>query len=208
MARPQLLSTTRTDFRKSEVKKIRREGGIPATIYSKGEESKSVFVPNDDVLAILKAGGRLSLIDLSIDGKAQKAHPVMFQTIQRNFITNKILHIDFHRVSMNEPIHAKVPLVLVGEAPGVKLSGVLEQMVSELEIKALPDHVPSHINIDISHMDIGDMIHVGEIEIPDGAELLLPAPDIAAVTVRRPTIRGIEETAEVTEAAAEAAPEA
>ena len=205
MSRPQISSQARTNFQKTETKRIRREGGIPATIYSKGEQSEAVSVPNIEVMQILKAGGRLSLIDLQIDGKSQKAHPVMFQVIQRNPITNQILHIDFHRVSMNEPIHAKVPVILVGESPGVKLGGIAEQMVNELDIKALPDHMPARIDIDISQMDIGDMIHVSDITIPEGAELVTQTVDIAAVSIRQPAAHLAAESEIAAEAEAAAA---
>lgn len=206
MTRLQLSSTTRTDFRKSETKRIRREGGIPATVYGKGVESKAVTIPADEFAQLLKTpGGRLSLIDLKIDGKAQKAHPVLIKEIQRDPITKQILHVDLHRVSMNEPVHASVPIVLVGEAPGTKQGGILEQFTPALEIRTLPDHIPTHIDVDVSHLELGESIHVSDIQLPDGIELLGPVPENVVATVRLPVVR-VEAAPEAEEAAEEAAP--
>ena len=190
-----LESKVRTDFRKSETKQLRREGGVPATVYGKGIEPVSLAVNALDMAGILKTeGGRLSLIDLKVDGKTQKAHPVMIQEIQRDPITYQILHIDFHRISMNEPVHASVPIVLRGEAPGIKQGGILEQMTRELEMKALPDHVPSHIDVDVSHLELGQHISVGDLIVPEDAEVLGPQPDIVVASVRLPHVH-VEEVA-------------
>jgi len=193
---------------KSYTKKLRREGKIPATVYGRELQSKSIEVPLEEVEQILKSpGGRLSLIELKLDGKASKAHPVLIQEIQRDPITKKILHIDFHRVSMNEPVHASVPIVLVGEAPGTKQGGILEHFIRELEVKALPEHIPSHIDADVSHLQLGQSIHVGELKVPEDVEVLGPPPDIIVATVRMPVVH-VEEVAapEAEEETKEAAP--
>jgi len=197
--RLQLESKVRTDYRKSETKKLRREGGVPATVYGKGLESVSLAVQALDVTGILKTeGGRLALIDLKVDGKTQKAHPVMFQEIQRDPITHQIVHIDFHRVSMNEPVHASVPIVILGNAPGIKEGGILEQITRELELKALPDHIPSHIDVDVSHLELGEHVSVGDLTVPEDVEVIGPQPDIVVAGVRLPHVH-IEEVEEVPE---------
>lgn len=189
MKRPKLASVTRNDFRKSVTKRIRREGGIPATVYGKGVPSHPIRIEAKDLLAILKSpDGRLSLIDLQIDGKVSKAHPVIIQEIQRDPITSSILHVDFHRVNMNEPIHASVPIMLVGEAPGTHRGGILELVTRELDLRALPDHMPSHIDVDVSHLEISEAIHVGDIQLPEDVELIGPAPDAIVAVVRQPAI--------------------
>jgi large subunit ribosomal protein L25 len=197
--RLKLDSKVRTDFRKSETKKLRREGSIPATVYGKGIDPVSLAVNSLDMIGILKTeGGRLALIDLNVDGKTQKAHPVMIQEMQRDPITRNILHVDFHRVSMNEPVHASVPIVLRGDAPGAKTGGILEQFTRDLEVKALPDHIPSHIDVDVSHLELGNHVLVGELIVPEDIEVLGPQPDIVVASVRLPHVH-VEEV--------EAAPE-
>ncbi|MHB0912547.1 MAG: 50S ribosomal protein L25 [Armatimonadota bacterium] len=200
MTRLKLSSSTRVDLRKSETKKIRREGGIPATVYGRGQDPKSVAIKAEELAAILKTpGGRLSLIDLELDGKVSKAHPVLIQELQREPVSKSILHVDFHRVSMDEPVHAQVPVMLIGEAPGVKQGGILEQVTSSLDLKVLPDNMPTHIDVDITGLELGDSIHVSEVGIPEGAEVLHPQADTMVATVRMPTVR----TEEITPAEAE-----
>jgi len=209
MSRLQLSSKTRRDFRKSETKKLRREEQIPATVYGRGEESKAIAIPAAEFVRILKTpGGRLSLIDLKVDGKASKAHPVLIQAIQRDPISNKVLHVDFHRVSMNEPVTASVPVFLFGEAPGIKQGGILEQVTRELEVRALPDHIPTHIDVDVSSLEVGDAVHVGEVQVAEGIEMLGPLAENIVAAVRMPVVHIEEVAPEVEEEAAEAAPEA
>ena len=204
--RLKLDSKVRTDFRKSETKKLRREGSVPATVYGKGIDPVSLAVNSLDMIGILKTeGGRLALIDLKVDGKTQKAHPVMIQEMQRDPISRKILHVDFHRVSMDEPVHASVPIVLRGEAPGLKSGGILEQFTRELEVKALPDHIPSHIDVDVSHLELGNHVLVRELIVPEDIELLGPQPDIVVASVRLPHVH-VEEVEAAPEELEEEAP--
>jgi len=209
MTKLQLVSKTRTDFRKSETKRLRREGEIPATIYGKGFDPTAVTVSAGGVDDILKVpGGKLSLINLSVDGQESAGHPVMIQSLQIDAITKRIIHIDFHRVSMNEPVHASVPVMLVGEAPGINQGGLLEQFTASLDIKALPDHIPTHINVDVSGLALGQNIHVGDIKVPSDIEVLGPVADSVIATVRMPIVRAEETSAAeaATETAAEEAP--
>lgn len=190
-----LQAETRTDFSKSNTKKIRREGKIPATLYGKGVQSRSIELNLEDMVQLLRTpGGRLALIDLKVDGKLEKGHPAMIQDIQREPIGKKIKHVDFHRISMNEPVQANVPITIVGTAPGVAAGGVTEQPVSEVTVKALPDRIPSHIDVDISHLDLGDAVHVGELQVPEGVEILAPPAENMIISVKLPHVR-VEEVA-------------
>lgn len=185
MARLQLSSAARTDFRKSNTKKIRREGGIPATIYGHGDESQAVSVVAEELAEILKTpGARLSLIELKIDSKSDASHPVMIKAVQRDPLVKNIIHIDFQRVKMDEVVHASVPVVIHGEAPGAKLGGMLETVASEVEVKCLPDCVPTHFDVDISGLEIGMSIHARDLDIPAGVEITNPTPEGIIVTVR------------------------
>jgi len=207
--RLQLSSTTRTDFRKSETKKLRRDGGVPATVYGRGEESVSLAIQAEEFADLLKTpGGRLSLINLNVDGKGSKVHPVMIQEIQRDPITSKVLHVDFHRVRMDEPVHASVPVILLGEAPGTREGGILEQVTRELDVRALPDHIPTHIDVDVSHLEFGDNIIVRDVQVPEDVEVLGPLPDIVVASVRLPVVHIEEVVPEAEEELEEVAEEA
>lgn len=184
-----LSSTERKDLRKSETKKIRRRGDIPATVYGKGP-SMSVAVNSKDLHDILKtSGGRLSVIEMTIGGGEKEEYPVMIQAIQRNPISNAILHIDFQRVSLLEPVSASIPLVLAGEAPGTKMGGILEQLLSNLEVKALPNELPNYIEVDVSELNLGDKTFVSDLSVPGNVEVTGPAPETLVATVHMPNIR-------------------
>jgi len=195
-----LQAETRKDFRKSYTKKLRNDGKIPATLYGKGVQSKSIELSLEDMVQLLKTpGGRLALIDLKVDGKLEKGHPAMIQDIQREPVGKKIRHVDFHRISMDEPVQASIPISIIGIAPGIAAGGVTEQPVSEVTVKALPDKIPSHIDVDISHLELGDAVHVGDLQIPEGVEILAPPAESMIVSVKLPHVR-VEEVAPVEEA--------
>lgn len=195
-----LQAETRKDFRKSYTKKLRNDGKIPATLYGKGVQSKSIELSLEDMVQLLKTpGGRLALIDLKVDGKLEKGHPAMIQEIQREPVGKKIRHVDFHRISMDEPVQASIPISIIGIAPGIAAGGVTEQPVSEVTVKALPDKIPSHIDVDISHLELGDAVHVGDLQIPEGIEILAPPAESMIISVKLPHVR-VEEVAPVEEA--------
>lgn len=209
MSRLELNSQPRTDFRKSQTKKLRREGGVPATVYGRGDDPVSLAIMDEEFTKILKTpGGRLSLIDLKIAGDEDKVklEPVMIQAIQRDPITKKVVHVDLHRVRMDTLVTARVPIQLVGEAAGVKLAGILEHFVREIEVKALPGKVPTHINVDVTALELGEIIHVGDVELPEGVELAGTAIEGVVATVRMPIVRD-EEAAAAPETDDTAAPE-
>ncbi|HAH87161.1 MAG: 50S ribosomal protein L25 [Armatimonadota bacterium] len=190
MTKLQLSSQTRTDFRKSETKRLRREDQIPATVYGKGFEPEAITVSLDDISNILKVpGGKLSLIDLSVDGKSSAGHPVMFKHLQIDAVSKRIMHIDFHRVSMDEPVRALVPIMLAGEAPGVKLGGLLDQVTDNLDVKALPNNIPTHISVDVSKLDLGQSILVEDLDISPDVEVVGPLPGSVVVSMRMPTVQ-------------------
>ncbi len=202
-----LQAETRKDFRKSYTKKLRNDGKIPATVYGKGLESKSLQLELEAMVQLLKTpGGRLALIDLKVDGKTEKAHPVMIQTIQREPIGKKIRHVDFHRISMDVAVTALVPVTLVGTAAGIIEGGVVEQPTSDLHVKALPDRIPTHIDVDISHLGVGDSVHVKDIQLGEGIEIIA-AEDNVVVQCRMPHVRAEEAAPEVEEVAEAAAVE-
>lgn len=210
MARLELSSRTRNDFRKSATKQLRREGGIPATLYGREDESISLAIQAADLARILKTpGGRLAVINLKIeDAKSKKASPtVMIQEMQRNPITLQVLHVDLHHVRMDEPVHARVPISLIGAAPGTRLGGILEHFIRELDLRALPDHIPTHIDVDVSHLDLGQAFHVKELQLPSDVELLHAIPDNVIAICRLPIVR-VEEVAAPEEIEGEAEAEA
>lgn len=197
MAKLDLLAKERPDTRKSTTKKLRAQGEIPATLYGKGL-TKSISVKESDLMNLLRnPEGRHSLIDLHIDGTDEHL-PVIIQAIQKNPLNQKVIHVDFRHVSLEEKVLTSVPIRIVGEAPGVELGGVLQQELNELEIKAFPDSIPPHIDVDVSHLNIGDKVYVSDIQLPEGVELVGPSEDTIVASVLQPSIQ-VEETTEEAE---------
>jgi ribosomal protein L25, Ctc-form len=149
------------------VSQLREKGLLPAVLYGKGQESITLEVNEQAFLKVFKTAGESTLIDVMIDGKAEK---VLIQDVAHDPLSDKIVHADFHKISLTEKMHAKIPLVFIGESHAVKgLGGVLIKNVDELEVECLPTALVHEIPVDISKMDnFGDIIHLKEIVIPPG----------------------------------------
>ena len=129
--------------------------------------------------------GENVLVNLKIDNKEKT---VMIKEIQRDPVEDKIIHVDFYKVSLQEKVTIKVPLEIVGEARGVKeKGGVLEQILRELEVKCLPKDIPEKITLDASELDIGHSFTVEKLKIPADIEVITPV-DSTVVTVIAPTV--------------------
>ncbi len=201
LRRSSLSAIERLDLRKSTTKKLRAQGNLPATVYGKGE-SKSIMVKGADFAEILKQpGGRVSLIDLTIGDGPKEDLPVMIKSTQINPVSRKIIHIDFHRVSLKEKVNASIPINVVGEAAGIVYGGMMEQVVDNIDIRALPTDIPPFITVDVTALELGDRLLVSDLELPEDVELIAPDMDTIVVSVRQPSIQ--TEPTETEEEAAE-----
>ena len=134
-------------------------------------------------LDVYREVGKSSLFDLEIeDFEKDKIFPVIIKEVQTDPLTDKIIHVDFYQVPLTEKIEVSVPLVFTGEAPAVKnLGGTLVKNLQELEIKALPNQIPKHLEVDISKLaTFEDEILVRDIKIPEGIEVMRELSDIVA----------------------------
>ncbi len=149
------------------VSQLREKGLLPAVMYGKGMESLTLEVAEQPFLKVFKAAGESTLIDLVLDGKTDK---VLIQEVAHDPLSDKIVHADFHKVSLTEKMHAKIPLVFIGESIAVKgLGGVLVKNVDELEVECLPTALVHEISVDISKLvNFGDVIHLKDITVPPG----------------------------------------
>jgi large subunit ribosomal protein L25 len=181
-------------------KSLRASGIIPAIVYGRGMNAVPIEVDEKVFKKFLNShAGRKAVINMKI---GDSLLPVIMHEIQKDILSNKLLHIDFHRVSMDEAIRTKVAIALIGESEGVKSDGgILVHPMREIEIKALPADIPDKIEIDISNLKIGDAIHVSNLKPIKGVEYLSPAQEII-VTVSSPT----KEEEVAAPAAAEAVP--
>ena len=178
---------------KQVVKKLRREGLLPAIIYGGGRpEATPISISKKALKDLMHYHG---LIELSIDeGKDKRM--VILKDIQYDYLGTNPVHVDFQEVKMDEPIETVVELEFVGEPKGVKEGGTLEILMRELDIKCLPGNIPEKIVVDISNLGIGDVLHVKDIPAPKGVEFL-NAPDETVVVVSEPEeeVTSEEETA-------------
>ena len=194
------------DVTGKKVRSLRRQGIIPAHLYGRSTDSLALQASTPSVTTLLRTAGANAIISLQINGEPEP-RPVVLRGVQRHPVTDELLHVDFFQISLTERLRADVPLVLIGEAPAVQVfGGVLLQGLDHISIEALPTEIPSHIDVDVSGLDVLDSaVHVRDLVIPEGAELLTD-PDQVAAKVEAPRLVVEEEVAAPTEeAAAEAA---
>ncbi len=182
-----LKAYPRTQTRRGQVKQLRSSGRVPAVIY--GQQTK----PQNLELNAREIGDLISrsvsenmLVDLSVENDARSKRLALVQEIQHHPIDGQVLHVDFHEVSETEKVIVNVPVETFGEAAGVKTGGgVLEHVLFKLKVRSLPKDLPEQLMIDVSALEIGKSIHIGEINAPAGVEIL-GDKNIAVVSVAAP----------------------
>ena len=178
-----LETERRADSGKGVARKLRAAGRVPAVFYGHDQEATPLSVDAREMVHVLRSsGGSNVLLDLMVDGTAHLAMP---REIQRDHIHNKLIHIDFLAVSRTETITVDVPVIEFGDAAGVKEGGVVEHHLRDLRVECLPQDVPEQLDVDISELNIGDMIHVRDVVVPAGVTVLTN-PDDAVLSVITP----------------------
>ena len=192
-----------------QVKKLRREGILPCNIYGKDLKSTAVQVPEKDFLAVFKEAGETGLVDVELEGKAT---PVLIHNMQKNF-RGQILHADFFQVNLKEKVKTMVPLEIVGEPKAVlDKVGILMNIISEVEVEALPAELPEKIEVNVEYLaNIDDQITVADLKAPEGVTVLTEGEQvvskIAELVSKEAQEQAAEEAAAAEAASAEAAPE-
>src|SRR5436190_5269923 len=171
-----LTASRRMEIGRSAVRKIKARGGVPAVVYGGKTKPEPLQVAKRDIAMMLShASGENILVELEIDGE-KSGRLALVQEVQHSPLGGDILHVDFHAVSVDEMIEAEVPLEPTGTPTGVKtFGGLLEQNLRSLAIECLPRDLPDLISVDVSHLNIGDAIHVRELPLPAGVTTRVPA---------------------------------
>lgn len=158
--------------RRGGAKKLRASGRIPAVIYGGKTEPQRLEITAKDLENLIHHSvSENLLVDLSV--KDGPKHLALVQEVQHHPLSGAVLHVDFHEVSENEKVTVFVPLETMGEAAGVKTGGgVLEHVLFKLKVRALPKDLPEQLVVDVSHLELGKAIHLGEIKAPDNVEIL------------------------------------
>lgn len=193
-----LEATHRNRSGSGALKQMRREGLIPAVIYGAGADNENVKVDAKVFSDLLHQSASESiLVNLDIQGNKRLA---LIQDVQHNSLTNEIVHVDFLAVNENEPITAVIPVEAVGIPAGVKAGGILDLQLHDLEVQCLPKDLPEIIEVDVSALEIGDAIHLGEVAFSEGVTPTLNA-DVVLAIVSEPRVK--EEDEETEDASAE-----
>jgi large subunit ribosomal protein L25 len=192
----------RTLGRRAGAKKLRTAGRIPATIYGRQAKPQNLEVISKEMENLIHhAVSENLLVDLAVKDDTRPKRLALVQEVQHHPLSGNILHVDFHEVAENEKVTVQVPVETTGEAVGVKTGGgVLEHVLFKIKARALPKDLPELITVDVSNLNIGQAIHIGEIQAPPGVELIgnKNAPVIAVAAPRTEE----EEAAEAAAAAA------
>jgi large subunit ribosomal protein L25 len=186
----------RTDFGKNASRRVRGKGFIPGILYSHGE-TETIQIPEKEFFKLFK--GRISesvIFDiLSNDKKNDVEKMAYVKDYQADPITGEIIHLDLFRVTKDEKIHTHVKIEFVGTAKGIKLGGILEVDLRELEVECLPMDLPEKIQINVTDLDIGDSIHVKDVKIGDTVKIT-SNPDASIASVHVPKVAVVEEKVE------------
>jgi len=160
MSEQELRASTRTETGKANVRRLRRTGFVPCTIYGVEDKCVSLTINRKELERLLSEAH--SVIKLVNEDNEQRC---VIKEIQYHPVKGDIIHLDLQRIKAGQEIQLSVPIKYIGEAPGVKLGGVFQTIRSELDISTLPKYLPNEIEIDISAMELGDTIHISDLNL-------------------------------------------
>ncbi|MCC6533257.1 MAG: 50S ribosomal protein L25/general stress protein Ctc [Burkholderiales bacterium] len=185
-------------------RRMRRTGKVPGVVYGAGKVSQMIELDHTALARHLKMESfHASILDLTLDGSKER---VLLRDVQMHPWKPEVLHVDFQRVAADRKLHMKVPLHFVNAAlcPGAKEGGVVNHVMNDVDIQCLPDDLPEYVEVDLSQLDLGDAIHVNELAMPKGVELVarVRSDNPVVVTVAVPREAVVEEAAAGAEAAA------
>lgn len=201
---------SRANRGKGVARQLRRSGKVPATLYGPKIDPRNLSVELTDLEALLRSkSGSTVMLALDLDGAGTTDDRALIRSMQRDPVYGEILHIDFHQVPMDRPIHLTIPVRLIGTPEGVKThGGIMQQIIRELEVSCLPTQIPDAVELDVSELDIQGSIHVSAITLENAT--ILTDTRSTIVTILPPTVstettdeEGAEDAAEGTDEATE-----
>ncbi len=190
------LSTEQRKIVGKKVKRLRKEGKLPANIFGKDFKSKSIQVEEGDFRKVFKEAGETGVINVKV-GKDE--YPALVHSVQFEPKTDALLHVDFHKVNLKEKITTRVPIITEGESPAVKSGvGLILQTINELEVVSLPTDIPSEIVIDATKLtEVGQSIHVKDLKIDKDKVEVKNDPEDTVLTVQTAEMKEEEPEEEV-----------
>lgn len=183
-----LRAEIRAAMNKTGLRQLRRSGQIPAIVFGTGEDNLMIQLSTKEFGKWAKTG-KAGILELRLND--QEPIQVLLETVQRDPVTREYTHVDFLRIKKNEIVRTRVNLDYIGTAKGAKLGGVVQIQSTFIEIESYPEHIPSLIPVDISELEIGDSIHVGDLKLPEGIELISAGNELL-VSVVTPKVQADE----------------
>jgi len=202
-----LDATARAGVGKGAARSTRREGMVPGVIYGGGDDPVTISMKHNELLKRLKAGKFLStLIKLNVDGKE---HTVICRAVQRDVVRDLPIHVDFLRLSERSRISLFIPVEFVNhdKAPGLRRGGVLTVVRPDVELKVRAGDIPDHLTVDLTGLDVGDVVKISNVALPEGATPTITDRDFVIANISAPSALVSEEDEEA-EAETEAEVEA
>lgn len=178
MAKFEFTANTRSESGSAHARKLRREEKIPGIMYGSEISPQTISMSHHEMFQLLRNEEfQSSILDMNLDGTK---HQVLLRNVQFHPYKSKLVHMDFQQVSDKKEIRKLVPLHFTNtnESPGIKLNGgVASHTVIEIEITCLPKDLPTHINVDMGKLEVGQSIHASELDLPSGVKLVLSAKE-------------------------------
>ena len=172
---------------KGAARQARREGQVPGVVYGGNEDPVAINIHQPALLKLLKSGGFMStLINLSIDGSPQT---VICRNVQRDVVRDLPIHADFLRLSENSRINLSIPVAFIneGEAPGIRMGGVLTIVRNEIELRVRANAIPDTIEIDLTGLEVNDVIRISDVTLPDGVRPTITDRDFMIANISAPS---------------------
>jgi large subunit ribosomal protein L25 len=188
-----LKADLRIGLTKSTSKDLRKRGRVPAVIYSADAINQNIHIDQIEFNQVVREQGRNSLLQVQVSGG--EVIPVMIKEVQKHQLKEQLIHVDFKKVNINEPVTTTVPISLLGEAQGVRNGGVMQFQLRQLHIRCLPSEIPDSVPIYISDLQIGESACVGDLDIPDNVELQHESDEVI-VSIAAPRMQPVEELEE------------
>ena len=183
----ELVAAPREETGKKAAKRMRHAGRIPAVLYGHGLDTILISLDERSLKALLRREkGLLGLLNLKLEGGAERAQTVMVKEMQRDPIKDHILHVDFQKVRGDEELQAEVALQFMGEPAGIKAGGILQHLLYSVTVACLPRDLPDYIELDISGLEIRENLRVSDLPVIEGVRYV-NSPDevVTAVTPKR-----------------------
>ncbi len=177
MERVELTAEKRDKSGSGPAKRLRKEGFVPGVLYGKDQDPINLKVGAKEISEVISGN---QIIDLELEDSTQ---PVMVKDVQRDVVQGDLLHVDLYQISLDEEITVEVPIELAGPAVGEQEGGVLEQLRRKLEVECLPENIPSKISADVTELQVGETLSVGNIETEEDIEIVSDVSEVVATVV-------------------------